>query len=230
MAAFGLTAGVALAQTAPANNQPPPPPVNKPVLSYAIGHDLGSDLANNNVDVDINAVVRGLQEGFAKKAAPYSQQDMEAQLAGLTRRMMERAQAELQRVAAENKQKSDTFMAANRGKPGVTQLPSGVQYRVIEPGAGARPGPTSAVQVLFRASLHTGQEYASTYNQANPTPITMKIDELPLAGLKEVLQMMPLNARWEIFLPPDQAYGNDPRAPGGPGTALVFDIKVVSIQ
>ena len=67
VAALGLSAGIALAQTAPAQApqaQPAPPPVNKPVLSYAIGFDLGSDLAQQGVDVDINAVIKAIQDGM----------------------------------------------------------------------------------------------------------------------------------------------------------------------
>ena len=67
LAALGLGAGVAVAQTAPAPAQqqaPAPAPVNKAVLSYAIGYDLGSDLAQQGVDVDINAVIRALQDGY----------------------------------------------------------------------------------------------------------------------------------------------------------------------
>lgn len=230
LAAFGLSAGVALAQSAPAANQPAPPPANKPVLSYAIGYDLGKDLADQKVDVDINAVIKALQDGFAKRAPAHSQEQMDAQLAGLQQRMVAQARAEFERVANENKAKSDAFLAANRSKPGITTLPSGIQYRVIEPGTGAKPTAASTVQMHYRGSVSTGQEFANTYAQQNPTPASFKVGEFPIRGVQEVLALMPAGSRWEVFLPSDKAFGNDPRSPVGPGQALVFDIKLVSVQ
>lgn len=230
VAAFGLSAGVALAQSAPAANQPAPPPANKPVLSYAIGYDLGKDLADQKVDVDINAVIKALQDGFAKRAPAHSQEQMDGQLAGLQQRMVAQARADFERVANENKAKSDAFLAANRGKPGITTLPSGIQYRVIEPGTGAKPTAASTVQMHYRGSVSTGQEFANTYAQQNPTPASFKVGEFPIRGVQEVLALMPAGSRWEVFLPSDKAFGNDPRSPVGPGQALVFDIKLVAVQ
>ena len=133
-------------------------------------------------------------------------------------------------MASENKAKSDAFLAANRAKAGVVTLPSGVQYRVIEPGTGAKPTLANTVAMHYRGSVSTGQEFANTYAQQNPTPATFKLAEFPIKGVQEALQLMPMGSRWEIFLPAEQAFGNDPRSPVGPSQALVFDIKLVSVQ
>ena len=235
LAALGLSAGVAVAQTAPApapqaQQAPAPVAANKPVLSYAIGYDLGKDLSAQGVDVDLNAVIKALQDGFAKRAAQYPQAQMDAQLAGLQQRMMSKARAEFEKVANENKAKSTAFLSANRSKPGVTTLPNGVQYRVIEPGTGAKPTMASTVAMHYRGSVSTGQEFANTYAQQTPTPATFTVSEFPIKGVQEALLMMPAGSRWEVFLPADKAFGNDPRSPVGPGQALVFDIKLVSVQ
>lgn len=229
LAAFGLSAGVALAQSAPAN-APAPPPANKPVLSYAIGYDLGKDLADQKVDVDINQVIKALQDGFAKRAPAHPQEQMDGQLAGLQQRMVAQARSEFERVANENKAKSDAFLAANRGKPGITVLPSGIQYRVIDTGTGAKPTQASTVKMHYRGSVSTGQEFANTYAQQSPTPASFKVSEFPIRGVQEVLVMMPAGSRWEVFLPSDKAFGNDPRSPVGPGQALIFDIKLEAVE
>jgi peptidylprolyl isomerase len=231
LAALGLNAGIAVAQTAPAPQaQQAPVAVNKPVLSYAIGYDLGKDLSNQGVDVDLNAVIKALQDGFAKRAPQYPQPQMDAQLTGLQQRMMSKARADFEKVANENKAKSAAFLSANRSKPGVTTLPNGVQYRVIEPGTGAKPTQASTVQMHYRGSVSTGQEFANTYAQQNPTPATFKLSEFPIKGVQQALLMMPTGSRWEVFLPAEEAFGNDPRSPVGPGQALVFDIKLVSVK
>ena len=69
---------------------------------------------------------------------------------------------------------------------------------------------------LIRGSISTGQEFANTYAAASPTPASFKLGEFPIKGVRDTLMMMPTGARWEIFLPADQAFGNDPRSPVGP--------------
>lgn len=197
-------------------------------LSYAIGYEIGKDFTEKQMDVDIATVVRAIQDGHAKRNPAVTDADMRTALQAMQQKMVEQAEKEFLRVSNENKTKSDQFLAQNRSKAGVVALPSGIQYRVIEEGTGARPAVTSDVQIHFRGSLHTGQEFASTYtgNQA----VSMKVSENPIPGLREVLPLMKQGSRWEIFLPADQAYGNTPRSPVGPNQAVVFDVKLVEVK
>jgi peptidylprolyl isomerase len=228
MAAFALAPALAVAQTAaPAPAAAPP---DKATLSYAIGYDMARDLAERKVDLDVNTLVRAIQDGYAKREPTMPREKLGAALESFQRRMAEQSRAEFERVSRENKTKSDAFLAANRGKTGVQVLPSGVQYRVIEAGGGAKPTAASTVQVHLRGSLTTGQEFANTYQSPNAQPAQFKLGEFPLVGLRNTLMMMPTGSRWEIFLPPDQAYGNSPQSPLGPGQAVVFDVKLVSVK
>jgi FKBP-type peptidyl-prolyl cis-trans isomerase len=196
-------------------------------LSYAIGFEIGRDFNEKKMDVDINTVIRALQDGYAKKTPTVPEEQMRVALENMQKKMLETAKAEFDKVSAENKRKSDAFLAANKSKAGVQSLPSGIQYRIIENGTGPKPTASSEVKLHFRGSLSTGQEFASTY-QGNQ-PVTMKIADAPIPGLKAILPMMPVGSRWEVFLPADQAYGNTPRSPIGPSQAVVFDVKVVEI-
>jgi len=231
-AALALGSGVALAQTAtpakPAAPAAAAAPADKATLSYALGYEYGANLAQSKADLDVNAIVRALQDGYAKRPPTMPAEKLSAALQQFEQKVVGQQKAELERVTRENKTKSDAFMAANRGKTGVTALPSGIQYRVIETGTGPKPTSASTVQVHLMGSISTGQQFANTYASQNAQPVSLKVSELPVSGLKDVVQMMPVGSRWEVFLPPDKAYGNDPRGPGGPGQALVFDIKLIS--
>jgi FKBP-type peptidyl-prolyl cis-trans isomerase len=201
---------------------------DKGKLSYAMGYEIGQDITQRKLDVDLNTVIRAIQDGYAKKNPAVPEADMRAALEAMQQRLMEQAKAEFERVAAENKAKSDQFLAANRSKQGIQTLPSGIQYRVIDQGAGPQPTANSTVEIHFRGSLSTGQEFASTYtgNQA----VTMQVSAAPIKGLQEVLPLMKSGSRWEIFLPPDMAYGDSPRSPIGPSQAVIFDVKLVSVK
>jgi peptidylprolyl isomerase len=221
-----LVSGAALAQTAaPA---PAAAPADKTTLSYAIGYDMARDLAERNVDLDLATLIRGINEGYAKKQPTMPGDKLAAALSAFQKKMAEQERANFEKLARDNKAKSDAFLAANRSKPGVTVLPSGVQYRVIEPGSGPKPTANSTVPVHLRGSISTGQEFANTYSTANAQPASFKVSEFPLAGVKEAIQMMPVGSRWEVYIPADKAYGNDPRSPIGPAQAIVFDVKLIS--
>ena len=213
-----LTMGAAMAQDTASE---------KGKLSYAMGFEIGRDFNERKMDVDINTVIRAIQDGYAKKTPAVPEDQMRASLEAMQKKMLDQAKSEFERVSGENKRKSDAFLAANRTKAGVQVLSSGIQYRIIETGTGAKPTAASEVKLHFRGSLSTGQEFASTY-QGNQT-VTMKVSEAPLPGLKTVLPMMPTGSRWELYLPADQAYGNSPRSPIGPEQAVVFDVKLVEI-
>lgn len=215
------TMGTALAQDAATAT-------DKGKLSYAVGYQIGRDFAERKLDVDIETVIRAIRDGQAKRAPTVPEEQMGAALQAMQRKLAEEAKAEFDKVANENKQKSDAFLASNKTKTGVQVLSSGIQYRVIENGTGARPSAASKVEIHLRGSISTGQEFASTY-QGNK-PLELVVDEAPMQGLRTVLPMMNVGSRWEIFLPPDQAYGADPRSPIGPNQAVVLDVKLVSVK
>ena len=232
MAAFALGSGIAVAQTAAPRPAPAPiTPADKTNLSYAMGFELTDNLARQKVDIDVSALVRGIQDGYAKRNPTVSREQMRSLLDSFQQKMMDQARAEFERVTRENKAKSDQFLAANRGKPGVVVMPSGIQYRIVEAGNGAKPAAASTVQLHVRASLANGPELMSTHS--NATAPSFKMTEFPPVlppALKDVLMLMPSGSRWEVVLPPDKAFGNDPRSPVGPAQALVYELKLVSVK
>ena len=224
-----LATGAALAQSAPAPAAPAASAAtDKSTLSYAIGYDMARDLAERKVDLDMTTLIRGITEGYAKKPPTMPGDKLAAALTGFQKKMADQELANFEKLSRDNKAKSDAFLAANKSKPGVTALPSGVQYRVIEPGTGPKPTSASTVSVHLRGSISTGQEFANTYSTANAQPASFKVSEFPLDGVKEVIQMMPVGSRWEVYIPSNRAYGDNPRSPIGPAQAVVFDIKLIS--
>lgn len=232
VAALALASGAALAQSAPAASSASaaPAPSDKATLSYAIGYDMARDLAERSVDLDMTTLIRGIQEGYAKKPPTMDGQKLAAALSGFQKKMADQERAQFEKVSRDNKAKSDAFLAANKSKPGVTVLPSGVQYKIIDPGTGPKPTANSTVSVHLRGSISTGQEFANTYSTNQAKPADFKLGEFPIAGVREALLMMPTGSRWEVYIPADKAYGNDPRSPIGPGQAVVFDIKLISVK
>jgi FKBP-type peptidyl-prolyl cis-trans isomerase FklB len=203
------------------------PATDKGKLSYAVGYEIGRDFQERQMDVDLNTVIRAIQDGFAKRNPAVPEETMKDALGKMRDKMMGEAKVKFEALAKENKDKSDKFLAENKGKKGIVVLPSGVQYRVIEEGAGRRPTLNSDVTVHYRGSLTNGFEFDSSF--ARNQPAQFKVDSV-LKGWQEVLPLMKIGDHWQVFLPPDMAYGLRGQGPIGPNEALVFDIKLIDIK
>jgi FKBP-type peptidyl-prolyl cis-trans isomerase FklB len=203
------------------------PAMDRAKLSYAVGYQFGADLKERGVDVDVNAVIRALQDGFSGKDVAYPREELAQQMELLEGKLRSEAEEKFRKLAADNKAASDKFMAENRAKKGIVALPSGIQYRVIEEGNGTRPTAKSEVTVHYRGSLITGFEFDSSF--ARGVPAKFQVDQV-LKGWQEVLPLMRVGDHWQIFLPPDQAYGERGPRPIGPNQALVFEIKLIEVK
>jgi FKBP-type peptidyl-prolyl cis-trans isomerase FklB len=194
-------------------------------LSYSIGYQIGKDFNDRKMDVDINTVVRAMQDAYAKRNSAVSEEEMQKTLTAFQTKMVGEAKAEFDKVASANLAKSKAFMNDNKTKKGIVSLPSGLQYRVIEDGTGKQVGPTSEVTVHYRGSLSDGLEFDSSF--ARGEPVKFKVNEV-IKGWQESLSRMKVGDHWQIFVPPDMAYGERGQPPRiGPNQALVFDIKVI---
>ena len=203
-------------------------------LSYYFGYDYGNNLAElqgRGEQIDSASVVKGVQDALAKKQPAINAEQLKPALEAFQKREQARAaqaKAQYDKAAAENKTKSDQFLAQNKAKPGVQTLPSGVQYRVIETGKGAKPTQASTVQLEVAGPFPFGQRP----EQARPAQQipSIKVSEVEMAAMREVLLQMPAGSKWEVALPADKAYGADPRTPFPPNVAVVFEIKLVAIK
>ncbi len=130
--------------------------------------------------------------------------------------------------SVQNRRQGKAFLEENRKKEGVVTLPSGLQYRVIKEGKGPAPDPTDWVTVNYRGTLLDGTEFDSSFSRGEPE--TLRVNGV-IQGWREALLLMNEGARWELFIPSEQAYG----AQGvgtviGPNSTLLFEVELVSIS
>lgn len=131
-------------------------------------------------------------------------------------------------IAAANLKAGNDFLAANREKPGVTELPSGLQYEVIHMGDGQKPGPTSKVTCHYHGTLIDGTVFDSSVKRG--VPATFPLNAV-IKGWTEGLQLMPTGSKWRFFIPPYLGYGErQVSAQIGPNATLVFDVELLSFS
>jgi FKBP-type peptidyl-prolyl cis-trans isomerase FklB len=197
---------------------------SKDKISYAIGADIGKRLKADNIDVNPTVLARALREAFAGTPLALTDEQMHAAMTELQTQMRQKQMA----MVEKNKTDGTAFLAANKSKDGVVTLPSGLQYKILAAGTGPKPAASDTVSCNYRGTLIDGKEFDSSSKHGGPQtfPVTGVIK-----GWTEALQLMPVGSKWQLFVPPDLAYGQ--RGAGqdiGPESTLVFEVELISIQ
>jgi FKBP-type peptidyl-prolyl cis-trans isomerase FklB len=255
LAAATLLLGQALAQQTPATTQTAPAspssstaaktPAKKPAtaakagtpvtlktqkdkFSYALGMKMGENLKKQSVPVDPAIFSRGLRDALAGNKTLLTDEEAQGAMAAVQNDMRQKQQAKMKEEGDANKKQGDAFLAANKGKQGIVTLPSGLQYKILTPGTGPKPTANDSVVCNYKGTLIDGKEFDSSYKRGQPAtfPVTGVIK-----GWTEALQLMPVGSKWQLFIPPDLAYGE--RGAGGdigPDSTLIFEVELLSIQ
>lgn len=247
--------GYALAQTPAAQSSPPssaPPKASTPKTaakkpattskttstlalktdkekaSYALGANIGTGLKKQAVSVDPAIVARGLKDAMSGGKMLMTDDEIKASLQQLRSDVMKDQQAKAHAAGEANRKESDAFLAANKAKDGVKTLPDGLQYKVVTEGTGPKPTASDTVTVNYRGTLTNGTEFDSSYKRGQPA--TFSVGGV-IHGWTEALQLMPVGSKWELYIPPDLAYGDNPPPGSGiaPGSTLVFEVELLSI-
>lgn len=205
---------------------------DKDKQSYAIGINVGKGLSQNlkqsGVDIDTAILVRGIKDVLTGDKQAMTDQDAQETLKTLQADMRKAQDEKANQLGEANKKEGEEFLAANKTKEGVTTLPDGLQYKILQEGSGPKPTASDSVTVNYRGTLLNGTEFDSSYKRGQPA--TFSVGQI-IKGWNEALQLMPVGSKWQLFIPSDLAYGA--RGAGrdiGPNAALVFEVELLSIQ
>ena len=196
--------------------------------NYSVGYQIGDDFKRQGVEINPEALVKGIQDAISGRTPLMTAEEQRAALVKLQRQVAAQQKQDKPNQAQEYRGESREFLASNANKPGVVNLPSGLQYKVIREGTGRSPGADDTVTVHYRGTLIDGTEFDSSYSRGKPA--TFGVGRV-IAGWTEALQMMKEGARWQLFIPPDLAYGE--KGAGAkipPNSSLIFDVELISVQ
>ncbi len=199
----------------------------KDKISYSIGVDIGNNLKKQSIDVDADLLARGVKDSMAGGETLLSAEEVRETLISLQKELREKGQERIRQATEKNKKEGEAFLTENKTKEGVVSLPSGLQYKVLQSGTGPSPKATDTVEANYRGTLIDGTEFDSSYKrgQAAVFPVNGVI-----AGWTEALQRMKVGDKWQLFIPPDLAYGERGAGPIGPNATLIFDVELVSVK
>ncbi len=200
----------------------------KQQVSYSIGVSIGQNFKIQEVDVDTDILLRGIKDALANANLRMTEQEMNECMNKFQTDMIAKQQTRQKISGGKNQQEGEAFLAENKKKDGVVTTSSGLQYKVVKIGVGAKPKSTDTVEVHYRGTTLDGKEFDSSYKHGQTT--SFRLDQM-IKGWIEGVQLMPVGSKFQFFIPSTLAFGE--RGAGadiGPNATVIFDVELISIK
>lgn len=193
----------------------------KDSMSYAIGMSLANFYKDQGIsDINTQLVSRALNDALKNQKTLLTEEQMNMSITNYLQQLKKEKSAAARKAGAD-------FLAANKAKAGVVELPSGLQYQVIQEGTGPKPSLTDKVKCHYHGTLIDGTVFDSSVDRGQP--IDFPVNGV-IRGWIEALQLMPVGSKWKLFIPADLAYGDQQAgAKIAPGSTLIFDVELIEI-
>ncbi len=193
-------------------------------ISYSIGFQIGGDFKRQGVELNPDTLIQGIQDALQGKSTLMTEDSMRLTLTNLKKKIVAEEQKQKQLVIKEYREEGKLFLTKNANKQGVVSLPSGLQYKVLKKGKGKSPTQNDTVTVHYIGTLIDGNEFDSS--KRTNKPATFPVGGV-IAGWTEALQLMQEGDQWQLFIPPELAYGEH-----GPlaNRTLIFDVELISVD
>jgi FKBP-type peptidyl-prolyl cis-trans isomerase len=210
----------ALAQAPNAAPAAPAPP-SVEVGSYDLGLLFGNQLVNSGLGKTASRkeLMRGIDAALAGKIPTVEERAAVQQF----------SRAGREALVASNAKLAKEFLASNAHAPGITTMPSGLQYRVLDAGAAKAPTPAPTDQVTLRYRLSLADGTVLDRSEDHPHQAVFRVNGVIPAWREALLAMRP-GARWQLFVPPDLGYGANAPPPIPPGALLIFDLDLLNVE
>jgi FKBP-type peptidyl-prolyl cis-trans isomerase FklB len=191
-------------------------------LSYAIGLNIGGNMQAQGIDnMSYVALNKGIADAIKNNPNPL----MDANTANMT--IQQKLQEYMAKKNAAVKEEGRKFLADNKKQPGVVELPSGVQYKIIRQGTGAKPLLEDTIVAHYKGTLLDGNVFDESYGRGQPIvyPLNQLVD-----GWKQVLVLMPVGSKWQLFIPSEYGYGERGQGQIPGGATLVFEMELLEVR
>jgi FKBP-type peptidyl-prolyl cis-trans isomerase len=198
-------------------------------VSYGIGQNMAAQLRDSQIEgLDIESLLAGITDALTGAKPKWTEEQIRPSMIRFSQDMRQKAMARMTQQAAKNKQEATAFLAQNAKREGVQTTASGLQYRVLKQGDGPSPMLKDTIRCHYRGTLLNGTEFDSTAQGGQPAEF--QVGPPLIEGWIEALQKMHVGDKWQLFVPPQLAYGVEP--PGPPieaNSLLVFEIELLEI-
>jgi FKBP-type peptidyl-prolyl cis-trans isomerase len=200
-------------------------------VSYGVGLNMALSLQKDFSEANVDALVKGLQDGLGKDSTIISAEKMQLIVMAYFKAKSDKVSSEKLQKLKEVMQEGLAFLEENKVKEGVQVTESGLQYVVMTEGTGAQPTATSSVTVHYHGTTPEGVVFDSSLNRGKPA--TFGLNQV-IKGWTEGLQLMKEGAKYRFFIPQELAYGkNAPQngeGPIKPYMPLIFEVELIKVN
>ncbi|HEY3932237.1 MAG TPA: FKBP-type peptidyl-prolyl cis-trans isomerase [Verrucomicrobiae bacterium] len=195
--------------------------------SYAIGMMMGERWKQQGIDLNNEVFLRGLEDAEAGTNTLMTEKEMGDTLNQFQQTLMAKQKQMREEMGEKNKAEGSAFLAANKNNPGVVTLPDGLQYKIITEGTGKIPAPDDIVTVNYRGTFVDGKEFDSSAKTGHPVQFPANH---VIPGWTEALTKMKVGSKWELFIPPVLAYGEQGGRTIPPNATLIFEVELLDVK
>lgn len=201
---------------------------NKDKISYIIGEDIGASLYREGYDLEVEVMIDALRKAAKGEVLNLlSEEEKNSIMAVWQQEMQAKKQTQMQQEGLKAREEGKLFMTSNRNNEGVNETASGLQYKVVKEGNGARPKSTDTVNVHYHGTLINGSVFDSSVQRGEP--ISFPLNQV-IQGWTEGLQLMSVGSKYTFFIPADLAYGDSPVGTIPAGSTLIFEVELLGIN
>lgn len=196
-------------------------------VSYIIGWDLGQNLKIIHQDLRIEPLQEALTKSFSNEEGLFTQEENDSIMQIFENQLLKKEEMNNAALITENKAAGSAFLAKNKEMEGIVELPSGLQYKVLAEGSGESPQATDKVTVHYKGMLLDGTVFDSSYDRGES--ISFPLNGV-IPGWTEGLQLMKTGGKSILYIPPELGYGDRDIGPIPPGSTLIFEVELISIN
>lgn len=224
-----LALGAAFVAVAVAAQDAPVLNTEKEKVSYALGMQMGADFRKQALDLDLTTFSKGLAESFNGAKTMLTEEEMRTVLANAKEEYQKKQAALREQKAEATLQEGEKFLAENKNKEGVVTLPTGLQYKILKQGKGETPKRKDHVVCNYRGMLFDGTEFDNSDKHNGPSTFPVRG---VIRGWEQALLMMPEGSKWQLFVPPQLAYGKAgaPSMKVPPNATLIFELELLDVK
>jgi len=219
-----LVVGFSLLLAASAQDAKTALETQKQKVGYAIGMNIGSSFKKQSLELDFDTLIKGLKDGYTGGKSALTEEQIQEVMATLQKEMGAKQTAKMEMA----KKEGIAYLESNKKKDGVKTTASGLQYKSITEGKGAKPKATDNVTVNYKGTLVDGTEFDSSYKRNEPAKFPLN-GVIP--GWTEGLQLMAVGSKYQLVIPSALGYGE--RGESGsipPNSTLIFEVELISID
>ncbi len=201
---------------------------NKDKISCIIGEDIGASLFREGYDLDVEILIESLRRAAkGEKLNLLSEEEKNTLMAEWQKEMQAKKQEQMQKEGLKAREEGRKFLESNLKQEGVKETPSGLQYKVIIEGSGAKPKATDTVNVHYHGTLINGNVFDSSVQRGQP--ISFPLNQV-ISGWTEGLQLMSVGSKYTFYIPADLGYGDSPVGTIPAGSTLIFEVELLGIN